>query len=324
MTTPEKLKQLVNNALARILNCVLPEGVLDWRSIGETDANGFDICKPNFHTWLRVVECRPDCFLRWRQPLARARRRATWRATLNGHQRKQEVSPAGAAVDSPPVEREVNDLAALLSPPPPQCRSAAARGGLRQDIGSFAKRSGGGKRIEVAAGVAPPARARHQGHAAPPREHPRSLPSTLRGSANGRLPPVNARINARREKDGVDATSSTAAAMLPPPPSVTSSASASRLPLRRPRNARRQRSPAPRIAVPTCGGATAAAAEASGHGRRGKPAIPTTHATAHQAISGCCTYKPILGDIVRMLPCAARRTASVRFVGPGASDWEEV
>ena len=47
--TPAVLRQLVNNALARILNCVPPETLPAWRP-GQVDQNGSDIYLPNYHT----------------------------------------------------------------------------------------------------------------------------------------------------------------------------------------------------------------------------------------------------------------------------------
>ena len=50
MSSPDTFRDLVHNALARILNCVPPDGIDAWRSSGEKDHNGFEIMKPNFHT----------------------------------------------------------------------------------------------------------------------------------------------------------------------------------------------------------------------------------------------------------------------------------
>ena len=46
----EMMRSLCTNALQRMLNCVPPDGISAWRSTGETDHNGFEIMKPNFHT----------------------------------------------------------------------------------------------------------------------------------------------------------------------------------------------------------------------------------------------------------------------------------
>jgi hypothetical protein len=48
--TPDVLRQQVDNALARVLNCVPPDGIDAWRPSGEEDHNGFEIMLPNFHT----------------------------------------------------------------------------------------------------------------------------------------------------------------------------------------------------------------------------------------------------------------------------------
>jgi hypothetical protein len=48
--TPEVFRELVDNALARILNCVPPDGLDAWRSSGRLDHNDFEIMLPNFHT----------------------------------------------------------------------------------------------------------------------------------------------------------------------------------------------------------------------------------------------------------------------------------
>ena len=48
--TPEVFRELVDNAHARILNCVPPDGLDAWRSSGREDHNHFEIMLPNFHT----------------------------------------------------------------------------------------------------------------------------------------------------------------------------------------------------------------------------------------------------------------------------------
>jgi hypothetical protein len=48
--TAQIFRDLANNALSRMLNCVPPDGVNAWRLTGTIDSNGFEIMKPNFHT----------------------------------------------------------------------------------------------------------------------------------------------------------------------------------------------------------------------------------------------------------------------------------
>ena len=214
VASPQRMRELGTNALKRVLNCVPPDDVrhLAWTETGELDHNGFKVVSSNFHS------CSAESWNSTQPDFVTGANVTKEAATAhhyegNARQLMRKQSKLGQQEDlgthNPMSAYEANRLAghdsdspmprlvaarphAIDRPPP-----VAADEICVQEIGTFAKRSGGGKRPELSA------------------EDRRRLPDVRRQAIAAKPQQTQLAITARPLSSS---TPVTAVTVVPPPP----------------------------------------------------------------------------------------------------------
>ena len=335
--TPEKLKQLVNNALARILNCVPPDGIDAWRKIGEQDHNGFEIYKPNFHTcgcesWnaSQTAFCAGDNL---------SREMATgchYEGNARQIQRKGESMGRQEQLSTHRHSEvwEVNELAGhggdaartrlvSLQPHaverPPRAADAEI---CVQDVGSFARRSGGGKLAALRDEV-PPLQLQHthgielhRARAQKQQQQQLLNHSTPRGAV------AAAATAATSSPLPTIATSAATTSTLISPPSSTliqSTLQGDAASGERPAKVQKKADCRANLWICSCDPVWPKPKGKAGNPNHKHGCKRKWFADALNSGASCA--EPQVGDVVEMLSSAFPRAGRMSFVGPGKDDW---